>query len=141
MSPSLSLGTGATFVWLGMVLAISFLEAPLKFRAPGVTIQVGLGIGRLVFKALNIVELILAAMLLVGLLIDVPPARILVGAAVTCGVLLLQVAVVRPILTRRSDRVLAGEDVAHSSAHYWYVLLEAVKVIALVTTGALLLSP
>ena len=36
--------------------------------------------------------------------------------------------------------VLAGEDVAHSSAHYWYVLLEAVKVIALVTTGALLLS-
>lgn len=23
-----------TFVWLGMVLAISFLEAPLKFRAP-----------------------------------------------------------------------------------------------------------
>ena len=24
-----------TFVWLGLVLAISFLEAPLKFRAPG----------------------------------------------------------------------------------------------------------
>ena len=23
------------FVWLGMVLAISFIEAPLKFRAPG----------------------------------------------------------------------------------------------------------
>jgi hypothetical protein len=40
-----------TFVWLGMVLAISFLEAPLKFRAPGVTIPVGLGIGRLVFRS------------------------------------------------------------------------------------------
>ncbi|PJI51544.1 hypothetical protein CTI14_58250, partial [Methylobacterium radiotolerans] len=24
----------AVFVWLGMVLAISFIEAPLKFRAP-----------------------------------------------------------------------------------------------------------
>jgi hypothetical protein len=24
-----------SFVWLGMVLAISFLETPLKFRAPG----------------------------------------------------------------------------------------------------------
>ena len=33
-------------VWLGMVLAISFLEAPLKFRAPGVTLPPGLGIGR-----------------------------------------------------------------------------------------------
>jgi hypothetical protein len=30
-----------TFVWLGMVLAISFLEAPLKFRAPGVTFPSG----------------------------------------------------------------------------------------------------
>ena len=33
-----------TFCWLGMVLAISFLEAPLKFRAAGVTIPIGLGI-------------------------------------------------------------------------------------------------
>ena len=39
-----------TFLWLGMVLAISFLEAPLKFRAPGVTVPIGLGIGRLVFR-------------------------------------------------------------------------------------------
>lgn len=28
--------TAVTFVWLGMVLAISFLEAPLKFWAPNV---------------------------------------------------------------------------------------------------------
>ena len=45
-----------TFLWLGMVLAISFVEAPLKFRAPGVTLPIGLGIGRLVFRALNAVE-------------------------------------------------------------------------------------
>jgi hypothetical protein len=32
------------FVGLGMVLAISFLETPLKFRAPGVDIPIGLGI-------------------------------------------------------------------------------------------------
>lgn len=30
------------FVWLGMVLAISFQEVPLKFRAPGVTLPLGL---------------------------------------------------------------------------------------------------
>lgn len=30
--------------WLGLVVAISFIEAPLKFRAPGVTVQIGLGI-------------------------------------------------------------------------------------------------
>ena len=50
-----------TFVWLGMVLAISFLETPLKFRAPGITLPLGLGIGRLVFRALNTAEVVLAA--------------------------------------------------------------------------------
>ena len=52
------------FAWLGMVLAISFVETPLKFRAPGVTLQIGLGIGRLAFRALNACELALAATVL-----------------------------------------------------------------------------
>jgi len=41
-------GDAATFIAVlaaTSVLAISFLEAPLKFRAPGITIQLGLGIG------------------------------------------------------------------------------------------------
>ena len=42
---------GLACVWLGMVLAISFLEAPLKFRAPGVTLALGLSIGRVVYGA------------------------------------------------------------------------------------------
>ena len=35
-------------LWFGLVAAISFIEAPLKFQAPGITIPLGLGIGRLV---------------------------------------------------------------------------------------------
>ena len=56
------------FIWLGMVLAISFLETPLKFRAPGITVPLGLGIGRLVFRALNAAELAFAVALTVALL-------------------------------------------------------------------------
>lgn len=56
-----ALAVAVAFVWLGMVLAISFLEAPLKFTAPGVTLPTGLGIGRRVFRALNACELVLAA--------------------------------------------------------------------------------
>ena len=140
MTFAVSLATAVTFVWLGMVLAISFLEAPLKFRAPGVTVPIGLGIGRLVFKALNIVELILAATLMLGLLIDAPPPHVLAAATACIGVLLVQVAILGPALARRSNRVLAGEVVARSSAHHWYVSLEVAKVVALVTTGALLLA-
>ena len=37
VSAGSAVAVAVTFVWLGMVLAISFLEAPLKFRAPNVT--------------------------------------------------------------------------------------------------------
>jgi uncharacterized membrane protein (DUF485 family) len=49
-----------TFLWIGFVCAISFMEAWLKFRAPGITVPLGLGIGRLIFNALNKVELVFA---------------------------------------------------------------------------------
>lgn len=129
-----------TFVWLGMVLAISFLEAPLKFRAPNVTLQIGLGIGRLVFHALNTVEVVFA--LVVGAIVVAGPTRVPITAAfsVAAVVLAVQLVVVRPRLTRRSDQVLAGLDGPRSRAHYGYVGLEAVKVVALLVAGILLLS-
>ncbi|HEY7487283.1 MAG TPA: hypothetical protein VH912_22700 [Streptosporangiaceae bacterium] len=36
------LATAVIFTWFGMLTAISFLEAPLKFRAPGITLPLGL---------------------------------------------------------------------------------------------------
>ncbi|MGH3348838.1 MAG: hypothetical protein ACRDO4_17810 [Nocardioides sp.] len=140
MSSSLALATAVTFVWLGMVIAISFLEAPLKFRAPGVSLPIGLGIGRLVFRALNIAELLLAVILAVGLLTEMPTARISFNAAVPVAALAVQIGFVRPLLSQRSDRVLAGEDVPRSRAHYWYVGLEVVKIIGLLATGVQLLT-
>jgi hypothetical protein len=123
-----------------MVLAISFLETPLKFRAPGVTVQIGLGIGRLVFRALNVVELVLAFALVVAILVGAPPTRVVVGVALAVTALVVQVAIVRPVLSRRSDRVLAGENPPRSRAHYWYVGLEGVKLIALPITGVLVMN-
>ncbi len=42
MSAASGVAAAIVFVWAGMVLVISFLEGPLKFRAPGVSIPVGL---------------------------------------------------------------------------------------------------
>jgi hypothetical protein len=140
VSASSSLAVAVLFTWLGMVLAISFLETPLKFRAPGVTLQIGLGIGRLVFRALNVIELKFAAVLVVTLVVSVPPARIVLGVAVAVTALLVQVALVRPMLARRSDRVLAGESRPRSRAHYWYIGLELVKLAELPTVGVMAMS-
>ena len=140
MSASMAVSVAVIFVWLGMVLAISFLETPLKFRAPGVTLQIGLGIGRLVFRALNVVEAALATVLVVVILVVAPPAGVAVGVCLAATTLLVQVALVRPMLARRSDRVLAGESPPRSKAHYWYVGLELVKLIALAATGVMVLK-
>jgi hypothetical protein len=140
MSPSLALGAAMTFVWLGMVTAISFVEAPLKFRAPGVTLPIGLGIGRLVFRALNLAELILAVVLASAVVAAMPAGHIIISALVPVVILVVQTMLVRPRLARRSDRVLAGIDAQRSNAHYWYVGLEVVKVVALLITGVLLLT-
>lgn len=140
MSTGPAVATALTFVWLGMVLAISFLEAPLKFRAPGVTLQIGLGIGRLVFRALNSAEVLIAIGIAIALGLSHPRTGVIVAFAIACGALLAQLVGVRPRLTRRSDAVLAGEDAPRSRAHYAYLVLEAVKVVALIGAGILLLS-
>lgn len=140
MSPASAVAVAAIFVWLGMVLAISFIEAPLKFRAPGVTLQVGLGIGRLVFRALNGVELVLAAAVAVAFVADPPSVGAVGAAAVAAIAILAQVLLVRPRLTRRSDAVLAGDDGPRSRAHWVYIGFEVVKVAALLIAGVLLLA-
>ncbi|MHC9293490.1 hypothetical protein ACRCUN_13540 [Mycobacterium sp. LTG2003] len=140
MSTTAAIIVAVSFVWLGMVLAISFVEAPLKFRAPGVTLQIGLGIGRLVFRALNAVEILFAVVMLIALAADPPSTSVNVAVGLAVVALAAQLLAVRPRLTRRSDAVLAGSDAPRSRAHYAYVALEAVKVIALLTGGILLLS-
>ena len=57
----------SVFLWIGFVGAISFMEAWLKFQVPTLTLSVGLGIGKLVFNALNKVELVLAIIILLAL--------------------------------------------------------------------------
>ncbi|WP_431957410.1 hypothetical protein [Nocardia lijiangensis] len=119
-------------LWLGMVLAISFLEAPLKFRAPGVTLALGLGIGRIVFRAFNIAEAVLAVVLVLSAVVLGPSAATWIWLGLAVAILATQILVIRPPLTRRSDRVLAGEELPRSHAHYWYIGLEVAKVVALI---------
>lgn len=141
MTVSTGVAAAVCFVWLGMVLAISFLEAPLKFRAPGVTVPLGLGIGRLVFRALNAVELVLAVTLVVCLVVGDVARSAMLASGVAVVTLVVQLVAVRPRLTRRSDAVLAGQaHTTRSHTHLVYVALECVKVVALLVGGVLLLA-
>ncbi|WP_061940982.1 hypothetical protein [Brevibacterium ravenspurgense] len=112
-------------IWLGLIIAIDLIEAPLKFQAPGITIPLGLGIGRLVFTAMNIVEGVLALILIAAVVTTrhIRPAWTLL--ATIAGLLIVKVAVVRPLLNTRTEAVLAGTAEAGSSVHVIYIALDA----------------
>jgi hypothetical protein len=134
-----AVATAAVFIWLGMVLAISFLETPLKFRAPGVDLPIGLGIGRIVFRALNGVEISLALIALAAIAAGRPTGSV---AALTAAILVIlagQLIAIRPRLNRRTDRVLAGQHPPRSTLHLYYIGLEATKVLILTALGICLL--
>ena len=140
MSVAAAAAVAVTFTWVGLVVGISFIEAPLKFRAPGVTVRIGLGIGRLVFRTVNTVEAALAIVLVVALILDPPVLLALVPQGLAAATLTGQLAFVRPRLTRRSNAVLQGDHAPRSHAHHAYVVLETVKLTALLVGGVATLA-
>jgi hypothetical protein len=134
------IGAGTAFVWLGMVLAISFLETPLKFRAPGITLPLGLGIGRLVFRALNTIEITLAAILLAALLTYRPGVSGWALLGIAGALLATQTGLLRPRLDRRARQIITGQTPPPSRLHLAYIALEILKVAALIALGTLLIT-
>lgn len=129
------------FTWLGMVLAVSFVETPLRFTSPGITVALGVGIGRRVFRALNIAEALLAALLVVvaiaGWRRDETVAIWILVAL--CIVLLAQAGVLRPLMDRRVTGDAAAPTRPSTSLHPLYVALECVKIVLLLAlAGAIL---
>jgi hypothetical protein len=103
-------------------------------------LRVDPAVGLIVFRALNIAEVIWAVVIAICLTIAGPSGPVLVLAAVTAVLLAVQLLVVRPRLNRRSARVLAGQEAPRSRAHHAYIGLEALKLAALVALGATLLA-
>ncbi|SHL18033.1 hypothetical protein [Hymenobacter psychrotolerans] len=126
----------ALFVWAGLVAGISFLEAPLKFTAPGITVPLGLGIGRIVFSALNKIELLLAAVAVVSGFYLRVPAHVGATLGIVSGVLLLQTFWLLPALDVRALALLAGHPAPPNSLHMVYIGLEVVKLLTLLLTGS-----
>ena len=135
MKGKLSIGVVAlTFIWVGMIIGISFLEAPLKFQAPGITLELGLGIGQLVFGVLTKFEMAYSLFIIAFLLLS-DGKRSLLLFAVPILIVVVDNAYLLPILDNRIDMITRGVSPLESNAHWWYVALEAIKLISLLIGG------
>lgn len=119
-----------------MVASISFLEAPLKFQAPGVTLAIGLGIGKLVFEVLNKIENVFLVLMLTSVFFNKRRViNICVLVSVLTILLSLETFVLLPELTARANEIIANRVVSKSYFHLYYVGIEVVKLILLFILG------
>ena len=120
-----------TFIWVGMVLGISFLEAPLKFQAPGITLPLGLGIGKLVFGALTKIEMSFSLVIIACLLLSKAQIKTWKLFFLPILIVVIDNAWLMPILDSRIDMIMSGVTPPESNTHWWYVGLELIKLIFL----------
>ncbi|HLP12167.1 MAG TPA: hypothetical protein VK177_09570 [Flavobacteriales bacterium] len=138
--------TGSLFIilvcliWAGMVAAISFLEAPVKFTAPSLTLRVGLDVGRHVFAAFNKVELVWAGLLLILFFIGKLNTLIRIFLLGLFAIMALEHVWLLPVLDQRALIIVEGGWPQGTSPHKWYIIFEIAKFILLVTTAITLLT-
>lgn len=128
------------FVWAGMLLGISFLEAPLKFQAPGVTLQIGVGIGNLVFHALNKIEIAFLFTLLCCYYFSKEKNLSFYILMLTTLILALQSFWLFPALDARVIMVQQGAELPTSTLHLYYVVGEVIKLTLMTTLGILMIK-
>lgn len=132
----------AVFVWIGFILAISFMEAWLKFKAPGISIKLGLGIGKLVFFALNKIEWLLAIVIGLNLILKKTSLFTVNNALFysTLFLLVLQSIWLLPALDARAVKIINDINIPKTYLHFYYVAIEVVKLVCLFLFGLNLLK-
>lgn len=126
------------YVWCGLVLGVSFLATPVKFRAKSLTRPVALDVGRTTFHAFGKLEWVLSVVLLVlalrvGSSLE-PVDWFLIGLVLV--IVFGQTLWLIPRLDVRVQAIIDGEELPRSHLHSVYAGAEFVKAIALLLLGA-----
>jgi len=122
-------------VWLGMILGVSFVATPLKFQLPGLTLEMALDIGRLVFGVFNKIEIVFAVLMALLVVLSKQRDKSIVALGVVWLALVLQTLWLLPVLLDRIEVIVQGKKPAPSALHSIYVMLEVVKALALAVYG------
>ncbi|MCD6044986.1 MAG: hypothetical protein K0R48_149 [Gammaproteobacteria bacterium] len=126
-----------SFVWSGMILGISFFEAWVKFKTPSLTKEVGLDVGRTVFRSFHFVQWVLLGALTV-IFLNRP---IIIQGIMLLSIFFLfsiQVFWTFPKLCSDVDSIRFGNPARHSSQHLLYGVIEVLKL-AVLLIGAIYL--
>nr|MDQ3374161.1 hypothetical protein [Acidobacteriota bacterium] len=109
----------------------------LKFRAPNITLPLGLGIGRIVFQTLNKIEIVLMILMLMTFVKTKPKVKLAhFSLSVIAFLLFSQTVWLLPVLDARAIEIINGNTVPDSNAHLIYIVFDAIKFVLLFALGA-----
>jgi len=128
------------WVWMGIVIGVSFLATPVKFTADSITRPVALDVGRATFNALGYLEwaLTIALAVLIWRALTTgqrPGDQALTLTGVVASVVVLQAVWLVPALDERVASIIAGVEPPPSHLHTFYGIAEVIKVAALGLLG------
>ena len=123
---------GVLLVWLGVVIGVSLLAAPVPFMVEQLERAEALAVNRQLFRMLSRAELVLLALaVLAAFLGRLRSPWVIGGIALVAVAVLVQVGVLQPELARRTDLILAGHAPEPGPWHGLYVGLELLKLAVL----------
>ena len=126
-------------LWAGVLIGVSFLAAPAKFNAPSLSLPVAMDVGRQEFGVLNLVEIGLAILTL-ALAAYVRPGRLIwLALGIAALVVAVQALWLLPLLDARALSIIEGETPPAAPWHALYIMLEVLKLLALLVAGWLAL--
>ena len=125
------------WLWAGVVLGVSFIATPAKFLAPSLSLPDALEVGRATFYVLRWIECGFVVLLIAALLITFANIKLNVWFSIIAVILCLLVNYVglQPALDERTKLIIAGEAITQSSQHKAYIVIEMIKLIALMVAG------
>lgn len=135
MKKLVNYGFVVSFIWIGFILSISFMEAWVKFRAESIDLPTALDVGQHVFGALNVVERLFSVFLLIVIFYRYTDKVVVAAGSLIFTFIVAQSGYLLPELNEHAQLIIQGMQPEKSSVHMMYALMEVLKVAALFVLG------
>ena len=135
MKKLVNYGFVVSFIWIGFILSISFMEAWVKFRAESIDLPTALDVGQHVFGALNLVERLFSVFLLIVVFYRYTDKIVVATCGLIFTFIVAQSGYLLPELNEHAQLIIQGMQPEKSSVHMMYGVMEVLKVLALFVLG------
>ncbi|WP_312305683.1 hypothetical protein [Chryseobacterium sp.] len=118
----------------GMFVTVSFLETPLKFQVPGITLPIALGLGKLMFGISTNIQAAFLVFIMVFMIIsrkNYTKTDFILFSILTC-ILILEKFWMLPVMDIRADALSAGKALPATPLHDYFIYAEVIKIILLI---------